>query len=66
MAKGNIRSAGFDLNGIWAPFYTMHKVMAGLRDAYRLCGNKTALEVEKQFADLYADTNKEMILKMYR
>ena len=51
VSKGNIRSAGFDLNGIWAPFYTMHKVMAGLRDAYRLCRNKTALEVEKRFAD---------------
>ena len=51
VARGNIRSAGFDLNGIWAPFYTQHKIMAGLRDAYRLCGNETALEVEKQFSD---------------
>ncbi len=50
VAKGNIRSAGFDLNGLWSPFYTMHKVMAGLRDAYHLCGNQTALEVEKRFA----------------
>ena len=50
VAKGNIRSQGFDLNGIWAPFYTQHKVLAGLRDAYHLCGNKTALEVEKRFA----------------
>ncbi|MBN2611743.1 MAG: glycoside hydrolase family 127 protein [Bacteroidales bacterium] len=50
VAKGNIRSAGFDLNGIWAPFYTFHKVLAGLRDAYHLCGNAKALEVEKNFA----------------
>jgi DUF1680 family protein len=50
VAKGNIRSQGFDLNGIWSPFYTYHKVMAGLRDAYQLCGNKTALEVEKRFS----------------
>jgi uncharacterized protein len=50
VAKGNIRSQGFDLNGIWSPFYTHHKVMAGLRDAYRLCNNPTALEVEKRFA----------------
>jgi len=49
--KGNIRSAGFDLNGLWSPFYTMHKVLSGLRDAYELCGNQTALEVEKKFAD---------------
>lgn len=51
VAKGNIRSQGFDLNGIWVPFYTQHKMMAGLRDAYHLCGNNIALEVEKKFAD---------------
>lgn len=51
VAKGNIRSQGFDLNGIWVPFYTEHKMMAGLRDAYHLCGNSTALEVERRFAD---------------
>ena len=46
VAKGDIRSKGFDLNGLWVPFYTQHKVMAGLRDAYHLCGNKKALEIE--------------------
>jgi DUF1680 family protein len=51
VAKGNIRSQGFDLNGMWSPFYTQHKIMAGLRDAYHLCGDITALEVEKRFAD---------------
>ena len=50
VSKGNIRAKAFDLNGIWSPFYTEHKVMAGLRDAYRLCGNNDALEVEKKFA----------------
>lgn len=51
IASGEIRSQGFDLNGIWAPFYTHHKVMAGLRDSYRLLGNEQALRVEKHFAD---------------
>jgi DUF1680 family protein len=51
IALGNIKSQGFDLNGIWAPFYTHHKVMAGLRDAYRLLGNEKALEIESRFAD---------------
>ena len=51
VAKGEIRSQGFDLNGIWAPFYTHHKVMAGLRDAYRLLGNEKALKVEAKFGD---------------
>jgi len=51
VAKGDIRAKGFDLNGIWSPFYTIHKMMAGLRDAYELCGNQGALEVEKKFTD---------------
>ncbi len=51
VAKGNIRSQGFNLNGIWSPFYTQHKILAGLRDAYQLCGDSTALVVEKRFAD---------------
>jgi hypothetical protein len=51
LTKGDIRAKGFDLNGIWSPFYTVHKMMAGLRDAHELCGNREALEVEKKFAD---------------
>jgi DUF1680 family protein len=30
---------------IWAPFYTIHKVMAGLSDMHRLAGNQQALQV---------------------
>lgn len=51
IAKGDIRSQSFYLNGIWAPYYTQHKIMAGLRDAYQLCGNKKALDIETKFAD---------------
>ncbi len=29
----------------WAPWYTMHKLFAGLRDAYVLCGNEQAKAV---------------------
>ncbi|MDH7599812.1 MAG: glycoside hydrolase family 127 protein [Sedimentisphaerales bacterium] len=50
IAKGQIRSGGFDLNGMWSPWYTLHKTFAGLRDAYRYTGNKTALELEIRFA----------------
>jgi DUF1680 family protein len=55
VAAGNIRSGGFDLNGMWAPWYTLHKTFAGLRDAYRHCGNKTALVLETKFAE-WAET----------
>jgi DUF1680 family protein len=30
---------------VWAPFYTYHKIMAGLLDMYQLTGNTDALEV---------------------
>jgi hypothetical protein len=30
---------------VWAPYYTIHKIMAGLLDVHQLCGNAQALEV---------------------
>jgi len=50
LAAGEIRSAGFDLNGMWSPWYVQHKIFAGLRDAYRYTGNAAALDVETKFA----------------
>jgi DUF1680 family protein len=50
LCKGVIRSGGFDLNGLWSPWYVEHKIFAGLRDAYRYTGNRTALDVEIKFA----------------
>ncbi|HTE43823.1 MAG TPA: beta-L-arabinofuranosidase domain-containing protein [Gemmatimonadaceae bacterium] len=50
VSRGDIRSAAFDLNGLWSPWYTLHKTFAGLRDAYRHTGNKDALDVEARYA----------------
>jgi hypothetical protein len=50
LAKGEIKAASFDLNGEWSPWYVLHKTFAGLRDAYRFTGNRTALAVETKFA----------------
>ena len=50
VSKGDIRSGGFDLNGLWSPWYVLHKTFAGLRDAHRHTGNVTALTVETKFA----------------
>jgi len=50
LAAGDIRSSGFDLNGMWSPWYVEHKIFAGLRDAYRFAGSRVALEVETRFA----------------
>jgi len=51
LANGTIKSGGFDLNGLWSPWYVEHKIFAGLRDAYRYTGNTQALEVEIKFAE---------------
>ena len=51
LERGTVRPQPFNLNGVWVPFYSIHKVFAGLRDAYRLTGNKKALEVERKLAD---------------
>ncbi|MBL0171035.1 MAG: glycoside hydrolase family 127 protein [Gemmatimonadaceae bacterium] len=50
VSKGEIKSGGFDLNGLWSPWYTLHKTYAGLRDAYRHTGSALALKVEIKFA----------------
>lgn len=36
---------------VWVPWYTMHKVMAGLLDTYQYCDNPQALDVLRQIAE---------------
>jgi uncharacterized protein len=35
---------------VWAPFYTIHKIMAGMFDMYRFAGNRQALQVVEGMA----------------
>ena len=37
---------------VWAPYYTLHKIFAGLLDMYVYCDNQQALEVCKQVCRL--------------
>lgn len=60
VAAGNIRSKGFDLNGAWSPWYTVHKVMGGLLDAYLYCNNPKALKIETAMADWTGNTIKSL------
>ena len=54
---------------VWAPFYTLHKIVQGLIDQYQLCGNQQALEIAKGMGDwayrklkpLSEETRKKMI-----
>ena len=50
VARGDIRSARFDLNGSWSPFYSWHKLFAGLLEANAQCGNGAALGVAAELA----------------
>jgi DUF1680 family protein len=36
---------------VWAPYYTLHKIMAGLLDVHQLTGNRQALDVLVRMAD---------------
>jgi DUF1680 family protein len=36
---------------VWAPYYTIHKIMAGLLDVSQLCANAQALDVVTKMAD---------------
>jgi DUF1680 family protein len=38
-------------SSVWAPYYTLHKIFAGLLDMYEYSGNSQALEVAKKFGD---------------
>lgn len=60
VAKGNIRSRGFDLNGAWSPWYTVHKIMSGLVDAYLYCDNEKALKINIGMADWVDNLTKNL------
>ncbi len=54
---------------IWAPYYTLHKILAGLMDIYEISGNKKALEIVKGMGDwVYVRLNnlpKETLISMW-
>jgi len=63
---GNLRSGGFDLNGMWSPWYVHHKVLAGLLDAQTLCQNGKALQVARKFADWAIEETKDLNLQQWQ
>jgi len=54
---------------VWAPYYTLHKILAGLMDIYEVSGNKKALEIATGMSDwVYARLNQlpeETLIKMW-
>ena len=45
IAQGEINASGFGLNECWVPWYNIHKIYAGLRDAYLVGGSERARAV---------------------
>jgi len=60
VARGEIDTQGFGLNGGWSPWYTIHKELAGLIDAYQLCGDAQALVVATNLANWVDATTKNL------
>ncbi|UGQ49076.1 glycoside hydrolase family 127 protein [Massilia endophytica] len=42
IASGKLHADNFSVNGKWVPWYNLHKLYAGLRDAWKYAGNQHA------------------------
>ena len=51
IAKGTINANSFGLNNRWVPLYNIHKIYAGLRDAYVIAGRKQAKDMLVKLTD---------------
>lgn len=70
IANGKIDAGSFSLNKKWVPWYNIHKVYAGLVDAYTLTGNEKAKKMLIQLSDwclnLTAKLSDDQIQQMLR
>jgi DUF1680 family protein len=53
IGNGKIEASGFSLNGKWVPLYNIHKLFAGLRDAYQVGENDTARKILVKLTDWF-------------
>ncbi|MBM7570678.1 glycoside hydrolase family 127 protein [Aquibacillus albus] len=49
--SGDFEVGNFSLGGSWVPWYSIHKIYAGLIDVYNYTGNEKALQVVIKLAD---------------
>ncbi len=54
------RTYSFRLNGIWSPWYTIHKLFAGLLDAQKYCGSEKALSIAEKLGTWVFNTTKNL------
>lgn len=53
IATGKIEAETFSLNKKWVPLYNIHKIFAGLRDAYLYTGNLQAKEMLLKYGNWF-------------
>lgn len=53
--NGDIDGSNFGLNNTWVPLYNIHKLFAGLTDAYRYTGNEKAKQVLIKLGDWFIE-----------
>ena len=53
--SGDIDGSNFGLNNTWVPLYNIHKLFAGLTDAYRYTGNEKAKQVLIKLGDWFIE-----------
>ncbi len=58
--KGDIDGSSFGLNNTWVPIYNIHKLFAGLNDAYQYTGNQQAKEVLIKLGDWFLEMIKPL------
>ncbi|KAG8058391.1 hypothetical protein GUJ93_ZPchr0002g26199 [Zizania palustris] len=51
------------IKAVWAPYYTIHKIMQGLLDQYMFAGNSKALDMVVGMANYFSDRVKNVIQK---
>lgn len=56
VAAGDFAVSGFELGGRWVPWYNLHKLFAGLIDAWRIAGEERAGAVVIRLADWWLRT----------
>jgi DUF1680 family protein len=60
IARGDIRADNFSTNERWVPWYNLHKIYAGLRDAYLYAGNEDAKKMLVRLSDWTIDLTKQL------
>jgi len=60
ISEGKINAQAFSLNNKWVPLYNIHKLLAGLRDAYLIGGNQKAKAILIKLTDWFIELTKNL------